>query len=51
MVRKYERLSQLPSELKRRRTYRARTDPFAQAWELVEAKLAEAPELEAKRLV
>ena len=29
-VPKYQRLSKLPSELKKRRPYRTRTDPFAE---------------------
>src|SRR3990172_6429300 len=47
-VQKYEQLGQLPSELKDARSYRTRPDPFEQDWAEVEAKLAVAPELEAK---
>lgn len=49
-VAKYERLGQLPSELKRPRSYRTRTDPFSQDWPVVEQMLQSAPELEAKTL-
>jgi len=47
-VHKYEQLGQLPSELKDSRRYRTRPDPFEKDWAEVEAKLAVAPELEAK---
>ena len=47
---KYERLGQLPSELKQPRTYRTRTDPFVGDWLEVEEMLVGAPELEAKTL-
>jgi hypothetical protein len=47
-VQKYEQLGQLPSELKEARRYRTRPDPFEKDWAEVEAKLAVAPELEAK---
>lgn len=49
-VQKYEQLGQLPSELKEPRSYRTRPDPFEKDWAEVEAKLAMAPELEAKAL-
>jgi hypothetical protein len=49
-VAKYERLGRLPSELKQRRAYRTRPDPFADQWAQVEAMLAAMPELEAKAL-
>jgi transcriptional regulator with XRE-family HTH domain len=49
-VRKYEQLDKLPSELKRARGYRTRTDPFGADWSEVEKKLEEAPELEAKTI-
>ena len=49
-VRKYERLSKLPSELEKPRDYRTRGDPFAVHWPEAEAMLADAPELEAKTL-
>jgi hypothetical protein len=47
---RYERLGQLPGELKQPRTYRTRADPFAEGWPVVEEMLAAAPELEAKAL-
>lgn len=49
-VAKYERLGQLPSELKQPRAYRTRSDPFAKDWPEVEQLLQGAPELEAKSL-
>lgn len=49
-VAKYERLGQLPSELKQRRQYRTRADPFAADWPELEQMLQAAPELEAKTL-
>jgi hypothetical protein len=39
-VYKYERLGQLPSELKQPRAYRTRADPFAADWSEVERLLA-----------
>jgi transposase InsO family protein len=49
-VAKYEQMGQIPSELKRERTYRTRPDPFAADWPEVERMLEDAPELEAKTL-
>lgn len=49
-VAKYERLGQLPSELKQPRQYRTRADPFAEDWPEVEQLLQVTPELEAKTL-
>jgi hypothetical protein len=49
-VAKYERLGQLPSELKQPRQYRTRVDPFAEDWPEVEQMLQVTPELEAKTL-
>jgi hypothetical protein len=49
-VQKYEQLGQLPSKLKERRSYRTRPYPFEKDWAEVEAKLAMAPELEAKAI-
>ena len=49
-VAKYERLGQLPSELKEPRTYRTRADPFVEDWPMVEEMLEGASELEAKAL-
>jgi hypothetical protein len=47
---KYEKLGELPSELKKPRVYRTREDPFEEDWGQVEAMLKDAPELEAKML-
>jgi hypothetical protein len=47
---RYERLGQLPSELKQARQYRTREDAFAADWSQVEQMLSDAPELEAKTL-
>jgi len=49
-VRKYERLGKLPSELKKAREYRTRSDPFEGDWAEAERMLEKAPELEAKTL-
>lgn len=49
-VRKYEQLGRLPSELKRPRVHRTRSDPFEEDWAEAEAQLEKAPELEAKIL-
>jgi hypothetical protein len=49
-VAKYERLRQLPSELRQPRTYRTRADPFGEDWSIIEEMLEGAPELEAKAL-
>jgi len=49
-VQKYEQLGQLPSDLKETRRYRTRRDPFEKDWTEIEAKLAAAPELEAKTI-
>jgi len=49
-VAKYERLGQLPSELKQARAYRTRADPFSEDWLELEPMLQAAPELEAKTL-
>jgi hypothetical protein len=47
---KYERLGQLPSELKQPRCYRTRADPFEEDWPDVEQMLTAAPELQAQTL-
>jgi hypothetical protein len=39
-VSRYKRLGRLPSELRRPRIYRTRSDPFEAVWESVEAVLA-----------
>lgn len=49
-ARRYLKADRLPSELKSPRTWRTRPDPFVEDWEEVAARLAEAPELEAKAL-
>lgn len=49
-VAKYEQLGEMPSGLKRPRTYRTREDPFAEDWAELEEMLEAAPELEAKAL-
>ena len=47
---KYRRLGKLPSEIKSRREWRTRPDPFAAAWPEIEARLQEAPGLWARTL-
>jgi hypothetical protein len=48
---KYLAAGRLPSELRAPvRVYRTREDPFAEEWPSIKARLAEAPELEAKTL-
>ena len=48
---KYLKAGKLPSELVKPHTWRTRADPFANVWELeIEARLIDAPELEAKTL-
>lgn len=48
---KYLKSGKLPSEMVKERTWRTRTDPFEDVWEVeVEARLVDAPELEAKTL-
>jgi hypothetical protein len=49
-VARYQRLGKLPSELRRQRTYRTRSDPFDGDWSEAEARLRESPTLEAKAL-
>ena len=46
-VAKYEQLGKLPSEPKKPRQYRTRSDAFAGDWPTVEQMLEEAPSLEA----
>lgn len=48
--RRYLESDRLPSELKLRRTWRTRVDPFTADWEEIAVRLEEAPELEAKAL-
>lgn len=47
---KYLKAKHLPSEMKKPRSWRTRTDPFEQDWGDVMARLEVAPELEAKTL-
>lgn len=47
---KYVNLGCLPSDLRKPRSWRTREDPFADVWEGVKARLADAPELEARAL-
>jgi len=49
-VAKYEKAGQLPSKLKKPRSYRTREDPFAEDWPELEEMLTAAPELEAVAL-
>ncbi|MCB9136672.1 MAG: DDE-type integrase/transposase/recombinase [Anaerolineales bacterium] len=49
-VARYEDLGKYPSELKQRRRYRTRADPFAEDWAAVTQHLTQSPHLEAKAL-
>lgn len=49
-VAKYEKAEKAPSELRRPRQYRTRTDIFGEDWPEIEQMLRDAPELEAKAL-
>jgi len=49
-VAKYKASGVLPSEMQQPRTYRTRPDPFAEDWAMIDAKLTDAPTLEAKAL-
>lgn len=49
-ARRYLEEGKLPSELKAPRDWRTRTDPFAEDWPALKARLKDAPELEAKTL-
>lgn len=49
-ARKYVAAGRLPSEMATERDWRTREDPFAEHWAEVEARLVEAPTLEAKTL-
>lgn len=49
-ARKYVKAGKTPSQRKRPRKWRTREDPFAEDWEEVAGRLAEAPELEARAL-
>jgi hypothetical protein len=47
---KYRDAAKLPSEMKVPRHWRTREDPFDEVWPVIESKLVDAPELEAKTL-
>ena len=49
-VRKYERQAQLPSQLRQPRTYRTRSDPFAEDWPWVQAHLERDSAVQAQTL-
>lgn len=49
-ARKYLKLEKLPSELRKERAYRTRTDPFESDWPAIKAQVAAAPDLEAKTI-
>jgi hypothetical protein len=49
-ARKYVTTGKLPSEMAAPRDWRTRPDPFEEHWPLVEQRLADTPELEAKSL-
>src|SRR2546421_7175340 len=49
-ARTYRSSGTLPSDLKRRRTYRTRPDPFAEVWPQVAERLQAEPRLRAKTL-
>lgn len=49
-VSKYEQMGLMPSEMKKERSYRTRTDPFEEDWQVLNKMLVEAPELEAKTM-
>lgn len=49
-ARKYVKAGKLPSEMKLPRTWRTRSDPFAEVWDGLAARLDEEPGLEAKTL-
>ena len=49
-ARKYEKAGQLPSQMKKPRTHRTRSDPFVQDWAWVEAQITQDPALQVKTL-
>ena len=49
-ARKYERLGKLPSQVKERRDYRTRPDPFTEDWPWVQQELERDPALQAVTL-
>jgi hypothetical protein len=50
-ARKYSRIRKIPSELKKPRTYRTRTDPFLEHEALIKEMWVAAPELQAKTIL
>jgi transcriptional regulator with XRE-family HTH domain len=50
-LRRYERRGRLPSELKAPRTYRTRSNPFAEDWPWIEAQLERDPALQGTTLL
>src|SRR5207247_6689232 len=49
-ARRYLGLERLPSELKKKRQWRTREDPFGEVWDAVQSQVEESPGLEAKTL-
>jgi transposase len=49
-ARKYEKAGRLPSQMKKPRTHRTRTDPFVQDWPWVESQITQDPALQVKTL-
>jgi len=49
-ARKYERLGQLPSEIRCEHTWRTRADPFVEIWPEVRKQMESNPGLEAKTI-
>ncbi len=49
-ARKYEKAGKLPSQMKKPRTHRTRTDPFVQDWPWVESQITQDPALQVKTL-
>ena len=49
-ARKYLRAQRLPSEMRPKRTWRTRPDPFAEIWEEIRQLLTREPGLQAKTL-
>lgn len=49
-ARKYRDSAKLPSQMKKSRTWRTRSDPFAEVWSDVESILTTDPSVEAKTI-
>jgi hypothetical protein len=49
-ARKYEQAGKLPSQMKKPRTHRTRTDPFVEDWPWVESQITQDPTLQVKTL-